>query len=426
MGARETALRVLMSCRNNHAWADAALKAQLGRDGLVGPEAALCSRLVYGVVQNQQLLDFYLSAYCSQKPDHLQPPLLEILRLGAYQILYLDRVPDSAAVNTSVELAKISGRGQASGLVNAVLRKIAQNKTALPLGLIHVRLRLSNLLTGQSELRSCRLSARPRRTETAEYDLASAHCGRIAIEAACCRIYDPFGLIGIRLKQTVLAQTTVQPKGFAQTIFISPDANCPDDSESYAPDRAGYDLSEVYQLREYRPGDSLRQMHWKLSGKLDRLVIREASLPVRRSVLLFWERTQKAVPEGTDAQADVVVTFCRSLLEAGVQFTIAWNDATEQRCVSQQIRSMDELIGLLPRLLSARENEGLSGAELFLRSSGEAVLSHILYITGRVPEQAYLLGQFGRLTVLSCGASGDGAICFDCEHYAEQLAELEI
>ena len=64
MGARETALRVLMSCRNNHAWADAALKAQLGRDGLVGPEAALCSRLVYGVVQNQQLLDFYLSAYC--------------------------------------------------------------------------------------------------------------------------------------------------------------------------------------------------------------------------------------------------------------------------------------------------------------------------------------------------------------------------
>ena len=105
MGARETALRVLMSCRNNHAWADAALKAQLGRDGLVGPEAALCSRLVYGVVQNQQLLDFYLSAYCSQKPDHLQPPLLEILRLGAYQILYLDRVPDSAAVGVAAHEA---------------------------------------------------------------------------------------------------------------------------------------------------------------------------------------------------------------------------------------------------------------------------------------------------------------------------------
>lgn len=132
MGARDTALRVLTACRRGDAWADAALKAQLDRDGLVGPEAALCSRLVYGVRQNELLLDFYLAAYCSQKPDHLQPPLTEILRLGAYQILFLDRVPDSAAVNTAVELAKQAGRGQASGLVNAVLRKVSQNKEQLP------------------------------------------------------------------------------------------------------------------------------------------------------------------------------------------------------------------------------------------------------------------------------------------------------
>ena len=130
--ARITALRVLVSCRSNGAWADAALKAQISRDGLSGPDAALCSRIVYGVMQNQMLLDFYIGAYCSQKPDHLQPPLLEILRIGAYQILFLDKIPDSAAVNTSVELAKLSKRGQASGLVNAVLRKLSQNKEVLP------------------------------------------------------------------------------------------------------------------------------------------------------------------------------------------------------------------------------------------------------------------------------------------------------
>ena len=130
--ARATALRVLVSCRNNGAWADAALKAQISRDGLPGPDAALCSRIVYGVMQNRMLLDFYIGAYCTQKPDHLQPPLLEILRIGAYQIIYLDKIPDSAAVNTSVELAKLAKRGQASGLVNAVLRKLSQNKKALP------------------------------------------------------------------------------------------------------------------------------------------------------------------------------------------------------------------------------------------------------------------------------------------------------
>lgn len=132
MSARDTALRVLNSCRIGGAWADAALKAQISRDGLSGPEASLCSRIVYGVTQNRLLLDFYLTAFCSQKPDHLQPPLLDILRIGAYQILFLDKVPDSAAVNTSVELAKSAGRGQAAGLVNAVLRKISQNKDGLP------------------------------------------------------------------------------------------------------------------------------------------------------------------------------------------------------------------------------------------------------------------------------------------------------
>ena len=130
--ARATALRVLVSCRTNGAWADAALKAQLSRDGLSGPDAALCSRIVYGVMQNRMLLDHYISCYCSQKPDHLQPPLLDILRIGAYQILYLDKIPDSAAVNESVELAKQNKRAQAAGLVNAVLRKLSKNKNDLP------------------------------------------------------------------------------------------------------------------------------------------------------------------------------------------------------------------------------------------------------------------------------------------------------
>ena len=130
--ARDTALKVLIACRTHGAWADAALKAQLARDQLSPQDAALCSRMVYGVTQNRLLLDFYLAAYCSQKPDHLQPPLLDILRLGAYQILFLDKVPDRAAVSEAVELAKRSGRGQAAGLVNAVLRKLSQNKNARP------------------------------------------------------------------------------------------------------------------------------------------------------------------------------------------------------------------------------------------------------------------------------------------------------
>lgn len=129
---RDAALEVLTACRRRGAWADAALTAELARRDIRGADAALTTRLVYGVLQNRMLLEYRLSAFCSQRLDHLQPPLREILQLGAYQILYLDRVPDSAAVNESVKLAKDRGRGAAAGLVNAVLRRLAAEKDRLP------------------------------------------------------------------------------------------------------------------------------------------------------------------------------------------------------------------------------------------------------------------------------------------------------
>lgn len=132
ISARECALQVLVACRKNNAWADAALQSALRMNELSAQDAALCSRIVYGVMQNKLLLDWYLAAYCTQKIDHLQPPLLDILRIGAYQILFLGKVPDSAAVNEAVALTKNTKRAAAAGLVNAVLRKIAQNKSNLP------------------------------------------------------------------------------------------------------------------------------------------------------------------------------------------------------------------------------------------------------------------------------------------------------
>lgn len=132
MSARSSALRVLSACRTAGAWADAALSAELKRENPAGADAALTSRIVYGVLQNRILLDYYLKAFCTQRLEHLQQPLPDILRIGAYQILFLDKIPDSAAVNEAVELAKASKRGSAAGLVNAVLRKLSRRKDTLP------------------------------------------------------------------------------------------------------------------------------------------------------------------------------------------------------------------------------------------------------------------------------------------------------
>lgn len=130
--ARQIALDTLSASRKDRAWADGYLKAAIRQSGLDHRDAALATRLGYGILQNQQLLDFYIGAYCSQKTERLEPIVLDVLRLGAYQILFMDRVPDSAAVNEAVELIRLYDRERAAGLVNAVLRRISSQKTHLP------------------------------------------------------------------------------------------------------------------------------------------------------------------------------------------------------------------------------------------------------------------------------------------------------
>lgn len=124
MGARETALNVLIACRREDGWSNALLKDYLRRDGLDKRDAALATRLCYGVLQNRYRLDFYLQQLLSGSVKTLHPALRDILHLGLYQLYDMDRVPASAAVNESVQLAKkyCPKLGYAAGLVNAVLR----------------------------------------------------------------------------------------------------------------------------------------------------------------------------------------------------------------------------------------------------------------------------------------------------------------
>ena len=136
MGARETALNVLIACRTEDGWSNGVLKEYLSRDRLDRRDAALATRLCYGVLQNRLKLDFYLQQLLTGKLKDLHPAVRDILHLGLYQLLEMDKVPSSAAVNESVELAKKYCKKQryAPGLVNAVLRKAATAQLKQPTG----------------------------------------------------------------------------------------------------------------------------------------------------------------------------------------------------------------------------------------------------------------------------------------------------
>ena len=133
MSARKTALDVLIACRKQGAWSNGVLKDYIARDKLDRRDAALATRLSYGVQQHRALLDFFLAQLLTGKVKDLHPVVRDILHLGLYQIYELDKIPDSAAVNESVLLAKKYCRFQPkmAGLVNGVLRNAVRTKGTL-------------------------------------------------------------------------------------------------------------------------------------------------------------------------------------------------------------------------------------------------------------------------------------------------------
>ena len=133
MDAREVALLTLNTCQRQGGWSDGTLKKQLAAAGLDSRDAALATQLCFGVVQNQLLLDFYLSNFSNIALKRMEGKVVQALRLGAYQLLFMDKIPHSAAVNSSVDLVKRHCKNQrAVGMVNAVLRSLERSLDNLP------------------------------------------------------------------------------------------------------------------------------------------------------------------------------------------------------------------------------------------------------------------------------------------------------
>lgn len=126
LNARRLALEVLTDVREKGAYASLALGERLRAARLSPEDRRLATGLAYGTLENQLQIDYALDRLM----DHptREPVQRDILRMGAYQILFLDRVPDSAAVDEAVKLTRAMGMEAACGFINAVLRNLSRGK----------------------------------------------------------------------------------------------------------------------------------------------------------------------------------------------------------------------------------------------------------------------------------------------------------
>ncbi|MDW7728534.1 MAG: 16S rRNA (cytosine(967)-C(5))-methyltransferase RsmB [Bacillota bacterium] len=128
--ARETALRALVRFEKDRAYLNLILPSVV--NSLPPEEKALTVKLASGTIQHLNTIDWALNLYSNTKTEKMTPWIRNLLRLGAFQLLYLDRIPAYAAINESVCLAGRYGHKGVAGLTNALLRKISREADSLP------------------------------------------------------------------------------------------------------------------------------------------------------------------------------------------------------------------------------------------------------------------------------------------------------
>ncbi|MDW7996245.1 MAG: transcription antitermination factor NusB [Bacteroidota bacterium] len=125
------AWELLLRIERDAAYLDRVLDVALLRAHLSASDRALLTDLVHGVVRWKRWLDFQLQSFAEHPLQQYPLPVLTALRIGAYQLLFLERIPEHAAVHQAVELIKPLGK-RVAGLVNAILRTLLRHRGSLP------------------------------------------------------------------------------------------------------------------------------------------------------------------------------------------------------------------------------------------------------------------------------------------------------
>lgn len=301
--------------------------------------------------------------------------------------LYLPR----RAVAAALSLPETPRRGEdAEGVLTL------ENAAALPLS-VRAELRIGNLLTGETTCLPFSGTLRGKAARAFAFSLRAGHCGVLELTVERAALADPLGLFSRRLPAFARRRALVPPELSPVGVSLAETADALYDSQTYSAQKPGYDPSESFRIREYVPGDPIRQIHWKLSEKTDRLLARDFGLPVAERMLLLLDAAAPAAPEALDEMLDLLFSLSAALLRADGPHTVGWRNGPAGTYEDKEIHTEDDLIELQTLMLSAPPGGAVDG---FLQSHVQCAYAHVAVVASAPVPDAELLCQGNRVTVL--------------------------
>lgn len=272
-----------------------------------------------------------------------------------------------------------------------------------------------NLLTGETVVEEHPFAVPAKGQMAAELTVAASRCGRVRLSVLKLRVCDFFGFVSFSVDCSAKVKALVLPEIFPMDITVSKSGAVEPECDTFSPYKAGNDPSETFGIRDYEPGDALRSIHWKLTGKFDRLVIRESSLPVNESVLILFERVcpanqSFASPAVRHALGEIVVSLSQCLTERNLAHTVGWLRAENGTFLGHRVDSEESFQLIMAEILSVSEIRGEEDTiESYLKTNDISTYSNIVYISSHPAEHLSLLPMLASKSVILCSEGANFA-----------------
>lgn len=333
---------------------------------------------------------------------------------------------------------KLRGRlecGKAAQKGEEIVGKLQlENCGRFPLPFVSGCLAYENLLTGEKGRMRFRTGLGARGKETLTWNLKSRYCGKMRIALESINSGGLLNLFDLRETRREECFCMVLPNLFPIEVTLTEGFVLNQESVRYSGTRRGEDPAEIYGLREYLPGDSLKHIHWKLTGKMGEWYIKELGMPIENSILLLYESpSDQDSPEVTDARMEALLSLSQALLSKDYAHQIGWYSKKDKGLRFCQVNSEDELAELTGGILELGiAGEKVSALECYLEAWSRHPFSHVVYLTSQVNgETIGTLRLQCTVQVLQCAETEEGldrsaGICFLPEKKEEELCQIFI
>ena len=307
-------------------------------------------------------------------------------------------------MTVTLHLPKASGRGETfHGKLNL------RNLSVWPVFGGRGRICWKNQFTGECGEIPVSFSLGSKEAQTIEFEACSSWCGCVKVWFPEWKCSDFLHVFAVKRKAETEACTVVMPERQNSDFSFLTREGFDMESFRYSGNRPGDDPGETYDIREYQPGDSIRQIHWKLSGKLDDIMIREKSFPVDDNVLILAEAFQtERDPKRAETVAEVFSAVIRDFMEKKIACQVGIYDQRANRFRLEKVRTEEDHEHILYGFLRYGSNEQNSvTVQEYLKNPGTQNFVNYIYITGDPEDkEAEALRQRGEVTVIGCGVHG--------------------